>query len=145
MTKADSIEVNLTDLDNFTKSIFSSCTFVPINISISKAFQEVYGKAVTGSRAVVLQQIYQWQFQFNHDFSYKFDKYKRVEILHLQSGQTVYIQYFNVTGIFYREGKPTENISIGLPDDMMTMDTSVTPVALIDADTTKQELRFTPL
>ena len=93
----------------------------------------------------IFQQLYDWQNQFDRDFCNKFEKFKREAILHLQSGENVHIEYFSITGIFCRGGKPKSNFSDGLPDDLLTMDTSVTPVALIDADTTKQELRFIPL
>lgn len=145
VTKADTINVDLSNLDTFTESIFSSCTFVPVHVTISESFQEVYGNAATGSNVEIFQQLYDWQNQFDRDFCNKFEKFKREAILHLQSGENVHIEYFSITGIFCRGGKPKSNFSDGLPDDLLTMGTSVTPVALIDADTTKQELRFIPL
>ena len=146
VTKKDSINVDLSNLNKFTESVFSSCFFEPLTNDASiKAFQDVYGNAISGSPTEIYMQLYNWEMQFHIDFFDKFAKFKRVTNLQLQSGETVHIEYFDVTGIFYRGDKSfisISNISDGLPANLMTMDTAIIPVAMTDYGTTKEVLKF---
>ncbi len=137
VTKADSINVDISNLDTFVESVYSSCDFTPLSdAAFIKAFQLVYGSS---------PQIYNWQRQFMIDFFSRVDQFKRRTILELNSGEKIHIEYTDVTGIFLKGDKSflTESeFSVGLPDDLMTMSVVIIPVALTDYGTSEDKVLF---
>ena len=97
VTKADSINVDLSNIDKFVESVYSVCDFMPIsNSSFYKGFETN---------------------------------------LILQTGEKVFIRYFDIMGIFLKEDEtfiPNTKISIGLPKENMTMSVIIIPIAIVD-------------
>ena len=136
VTKMDSINVCLSNLDCFVGSIYSSCSFTPLSSSsFIKAFQIVYGDTM---------KIYDLQRQFMIDFFSHVDQFKREITLELKTGEKIYVEYSDVTGVFYRGDKSfieESIISIGLPEEYITAPVII-PIALTDYRVPERELLF---
>lgn len=127
VTKADSINVDLSNIDKFVESVYSVCDFMPIsNSSFYKGFELVYGKS---------EQTYNNCSLFISDFFNNFNHLHHKTNLILQTGEKVFIRYFDIMGIFLKEDEtfiPNTKISIGLPKENMTMSVIIIPIAIVD-------------
>lgn len=122
----DSLSVDTTNIDNFVKSVFSSCS----NVSISdyanyKAYAIIFGKT---------KRTYNSCLQFFVDFNYKSDNVHKEGSLILRSGEKVTFKYFSVMGIFLRieeKSIPETLTSNGLPIELMGKNV-VIPISIVD-------------
>ena len=141
VTKKDSIPVDLSDPDKFAESLYSSCLYVPISDSAYiRGAQMVFGES---------PHTYQCSRFFNCDLFNALKKNQKETYLTLETGQTVYIRYFSVTGIFLRLGrsflKHTVN-SISLrKEDLTYIDEIILPIAVVDSTSTQIEFIPEPL
>ncbi len=131
ITNKDSIKINLSNVDAFVASVFSSCE----NSSISddayhKTFEMIYGKS---------EQIFNSCSLFISDFNNKFKKLENISKVTLLTGERVSISYFNIIGVFFRLGQdflPETFTSIGLPIEN-TPPNTVIPISIADSYCTR--------
>lgn len=127
ITKVDSINVDLSNIDMFVESVYSVCDFMPNSTtSFYKGFELVYGKS---------KQTYNICSLFISDFFNNFHHLQHKTNLILHTGEKVYIRYFDIMGIFLKEDEtfiPNTKMSIGLPEENMTMSIIMIPIAIVD-------------
>lgn len=135
VTKAASIDVYTSNLNGFVECVFSACDFVPEDIYIRlRAFKAIYGDS---------EQTYNSWMLFNSLLGKDIDQNKRETNLFLRTGEKIHIEYINITGVFFRGDKTfVGSSSVGLPEDLLTMNTAIIPVALSACLYKKDELKF---
>ena len=126
ITKNDSIKVDLSDFDKFVESVLQSCDYVGSLMDAYYAFYNLFGRS---------QRTYDMcRFTLN-DFYIKFEELERKTKLDLQTGEKVYVRYFDVSGIFMRVDKTVFRFaadSNGLPKKNWIMNEIYFPITGLD-------------
>lgn len=126
--KKDSICVDLSNIDTFAESVYSSCIKIPIsNYAWHYGYELIFGKT---------EQVYNNCSLFISDFNNKFTKAHQTGSVMLFSGEKVVFNYVTIMGIFLKLDEKLlpdnfSSTSIGMPNDNIKRNIAI-PISIVD-------------
>lgn len=136
ITDRDSVNVDLSNFDNFVESVMASCEYIPLSeFTYNECFEMAFGESdhlfYIGYKTV--------NMLFSH-----LEHFKRETKLVLLTGEEIDISYCDIMGFFMRIGEDITSRSatpVGLPAKNMP-DHMAVPISILNSKPSQKELVF---